>query len=362
MKQILSSIIFIASALSSQGQGLARFADSIRVKHEIPELAYAVVSADSVLTENVLGFHRADLQTTGTKARPSDYFHLGSNTKAITGFIAAYLVENKKITWSTKLVSLFPDWKKDMNPAYYEITLQDLMSHRARIKPYTSGEEFQSLPKFAGSVAECRQQFVKYLVDHEPLEKNEEVYNYSNAGYSVAAVMLEKVSGKTWEELVDDMLAKKLKLSYKLGWPNKTDPDQPFGHWIEDGKLTPLHGSTAYNLNLAEPAGDISMPLGDYVRFIQLNLQGLKGKANVLKPETYHQLHFGLDKYAIGWLNVNGTGKNLSEHAGSAGTFYTYTLINKDKNLAYIIMANCATEPGLQGVFKLLEKLIRTTE
>lgn len=362
MKQIIGIFILAFLFSSVKGQELTHFADSIRVKNEIPELSYAALTADSVLIKNVIGFRQSDVQNDQTKAQADDYFHLGSNTKAITGFIAGYLVENKKITWSTKFFSLFPEWKKDANPAFYEITLLDLLSHRAHVKPYTSGTEFQSLPKFTGTKDEQRKLFVKYLISNDALEKNNETYNYSNAGYSVAAAMLEKASGKTWERLLDEILSKKLHLRYKLGWPNRTDVNQPWGHWIENNKLTSLSSHTDYNLNLIEPAGDISMPLADYIKFVQLNLSGLRGKSNFLKPETYNYLHYGLKDYSVGWLNVNMPDKHSSEHAGSAGTFYCYTLINKDKNVAYIIMANSATENTLTGIFKLLEKMIKTVE
>lgn len=362
MKKLIIFFFLSLTFNTSKSQTLTAYADSIRIANEIPEIAYAVFNSDSILVRNTLGYHNAANGTEEGKAKTTDFLHLGSNTKAITGFIAGYLVENKKINWETKFYDLFPEWKASANPVYLNITLADLLSHRARIKPYNSGAEFQTLPKFAGTKPEQRKEFAKYLLSHDPVGANNEVYNYSNAGYSIATLMLEKASGKTWEALVDEILNKKLKLNYKFGWPNRTDENQPWGHWIEGGVLTPLPSSTTYNLNLIEPAGDISMPMADYIKFIQLNLSGLKGKDNVLQAKTYNYLHYGHDKYAIGWLNVNESGKHLSEHAGSAGTFYAYTLVNSDKNIAYIIIANCATEKALKGIFALLEKLIKSTE
>lgn len=362
MKNLLTGFVLLLTCFSAKAQSLGDFADSIRIANEIPEIAYAVLTSDSILAVNTLGYHKAGLNTEEGKARPTDFFHLGSNTKAITGFIAGYLTETKKISWTTKFYDLFPEWKTASNAVYLNITLADLLSHRARIKPYISGAEFQALPEFTGTKSEQRKEFAKYLLSHDPLGANNEAYNYSNAGYSIAALMLERASGKAWEELVDEVLNKKLKLSYKFGWPNRTDENQPWGHWIENNVLTPLSPATGYNLNLIEPAGDISMPMADYIKFIQLNLSGLKGKDNFLKAETYNYLHYGLDKYAIGWLNVKEPGKHQTEHAGSAGTFYTYTLINKDKNFAYIVIANSATEKTLQGIFKLLNKLIQYAE
>lgn len=356
-RYVSTTALILLLSVTANAQNLPQIADSIRKAYKIPEIAYTVVSADRVLEFDVKGYHRADSTTENNKAAVSDYFHLGSNTKAITGFIAGYLVESNKINWNTKFFSLFPEWKSQSDTAYANITLLDLLSHRARIQPYTSGAEYKMLPIFKGSPAAQRKLFARYLLKQKPVNKGKEVFNYSNAGYSIAALMLEKVSGKTWEQLVEEVLTEKLHLNYKLSWPNKYQANQPWGHWIEKGKLTALPPTLDYNLNLAEPAGDISMPLPDYAKFIQLNLQGLGGKDNLLKADTYHFLHLGRSAYSIGWGNVKQGGKYFSDHSGSAGTFFCYTLIDHSKGLGYIIIANSATEKTQQGIFALLEQL-----
>ncbi len=357
MRRLFTTIVIIAISSTIRAQDLQKLSDSLMFKYNIPELGYSVISVDSILELKTLGFHRADLKNEVTKASISDYFHLGSNTKAITGFIAASLVENHKIKWTTKFFDLFPSWKKQSNPAYYNITLADLLSHRAKIQPYTSGLEFQELPEFAGNKSEQRKQFSKYLLIEKPVKNKDKIYNYSNAGYSIAALMLEKVSGKTWEQLTKQIMSEKVNVDIQFSWPNKLNENQPYGHWIESDTLKSLSPTNDYNLSLGEPAGDISMTLPDYSKFIQLNLQAIEGKDNVLKANTYNYLHFGLKDYSIGWGNVNKNGKQLSEHSGSAGTFFCYTLLDKSKKLAYIIVANSATQGTQEGIFKLLAVL-----
>ena len=44
----------------------------------------------------------------------------------------------------------------------------------------------------------------------------------------------------------------------------------------------------------------------------------------------------------------------ISEHAGTDGTFFCYTQIDKNKNMAYIIVINCVTKDAQKGVFDLL--------
>lgn len=357
MKQLFISILFAAISITVKGQNLKIFADSIRETSQIPEIGFAIVTADTVLELYTLGYHKTGTKNEENKAKTTDLFHLGSNTKAFTGFIAGYLVEEGKINWTTKFFDLFPDWKKGSDSAYYQVTLADLLSHRARVQPYTSGLAYQKLPQYKGTKAEQRKSFAKHVLQEAPVKSTEKSVDYSNAGYTVAALMLEKVSGKTWEQLVDEVFLEKLQLDYSFGWPNLKDADQPWGHWIEADTLRALPATVKYNLNLGEPAGDISMSLPDYAKFIQLNMQGLAGRDNLLDADTYNFLHDGFKDYSIGWSNVNTANRQLSEHAGSAGTFFCYTLIDRRKGLGYIIVANSATEDAQQGVFRMLDKI-----
>jgi len=356
MKRITIGFIFTLLAGSAMSQSISKYADSVREKYHVPEMAFAVITPHGITIKQVIGYHKTNTTDRKDAANINDYFHLGSNTKAITGFIAAYLVEQGKIQWNTKLFDLYPDWKAVANPAYYDITLQDLLSHRAHIKAYTAGADFTTLPAFTGDTAQCRKQFAAYLLTLEPVN-TPTGFSYSNAGYSIAACMLEKATGETWEQLVMDILHKKLGLNVRFGWPNLADPNQPWGHWDENGQLTALPGNITYNLHLIEPAGDISIPITDYAKFIQLNLDGLNGKNNLLKADTYNFLHYGIKDYAIGWANVNTEARKFSNHAGSAGTFYCITQVEPNAKTAYIVMANSATAGAQLAITDLLKKL-----
>ena len=111
MRRIVLIVFWSFACFSAAAQDLGKTADSLRLAGEIPELSYTILTKDSILVKNTLGFHRSTLKNDETKAQPTDYMHLGSNTKAITGMIAAYLVEQRKISWTAKLFALFPEWK-----------------------------------------------------------------------------------------------------------------------------------------------------------------------------------------------------------------------------------------------------------
>jgi D-alanyl-D-alanine carboxypeptidase len=358
MKQAILLFFVALPCFAAQGQNLRTTAVNIRDVHQIPALAYAVVTPDSVLEMDVIGYHKAGLAEEAQAVTFTDYFHIGSNTKAVTGFAAAYLVENGKIEWATKFFDLFPTWKGDSNPAFHDITLADLLSHRAGVKPYTSGPEYEQLPHFNGTKSEQRKQFVRYVLQEEPFKTQGRAYDYSNAGYSAAALMLEEVTQSPWEQLIDEILSEKLQLNYRFGWPNSYDVNQPWGHWVEKDSLVALPPLVSYNLRLGEPAGDISMPLADYAKFIQLNLQGLTGRSNILKAETYDFLHYGMKDYSIGWGNVKSEKQQLSEQVGSAGTFYCYALLDKKKKLGYIVICNSGAAKAVEGALLLRDRMM----
>ena len=252
---------------------------------------------------------------------------------------------------------MYPDFKNNSNSEYYTITLLDLLSHRAKIQPFTDGTQYKNLPQFSGNKHQQRKNFVKEVLTLPAYSDTNKKYSYSNAGYSVAALMLEKVSSTTWEELVDFVLKQKLDLDYVFGWPNRYNKFQPWGHWLENEKLNPVSPNSDYSLKLAEPARDISLRIHDMAKFLQLNIQGLSGQDNLLKSETYQFLHCGLDYYSIGWVNYSNEKLKISEHTGSDGTFFCFVQIDRIKHLGYVIMVNSGTKKAQEGVFKMMEIL-----
>lgn len=353
---ILTGLLLIFSFTPALAQSPESQADSIMKIRNIPEMTFAVVTKDRVLVKGTLGYHKVTDVTELPNARPDDLFHLGSNTKAITGFVAATLVEKGKINWDTRFFELFPNLVNHSNRNYHHVTLEDLLSHSARIQPFTSGAEYQKLPDFKGNKKARRKKFAKHVLTLPVVEKNK-AFCYSNAGYSVAAVMLEKVSGKSWEKLVADIVRKKLRLDFAFGWPNRNGDNQPYGHWEEKGKLVPVSPKTNYDLSLAEPAGDISMNIENYARFIQMNIEGLAGHNNYLKSETYQYLHSSKSEYAIGWVNYTKNGVQISEHTGSDGTFFSYVQIDRTNLIGYIVIVNSGTASAQEGVHAMMNIL-----
>lgn len=353
MKRLLPFLLIGISTIC-YGQKTVQFADSIRQSFHIPEISYAVIDSKSTLEIAALGRHSVDLPDTATL---NDRFHIGSNTKTMTAFIIAKYVEKGKLQWTTKFFDVFPEWKAKSKTEYGKITLQDLLSHRAGIQPF-QGEGDPQIPDFKGTNQQKREQFGQFVLTLESVKPDEQnPFIYSNAGYTLATLMLEKVTGKSWEQLVEKVFNKDLKLDVKFSWPENQKHKDTWGHIYENDKLSPVPSSTDYHLNYTEPAGDLNIKLKDYIRFIQLNLQGLQGQDNYLKASTYNFIHKGVENYSLGWFNIYENGKELSTHSGTAGTYYTLVHIDRLTYKAYIIFTNSFNNDTQQGVRLLMRKL-----
>ena len=334
-----------------------------------PAIVASLFTKDSILNMQALGkLHHQKPEGINI----NHALHLGSNTKAMTGFIAAYLVEQGLIEWHTRFLEIFPILKKHALPVYTAITLQDLLIHRAYIKEFTEDEEFELLKQFdlKGNVVHERIEWCKWLLSQEPiLEYKQNTYTYSNAGYSMATAMLEKVSGKNWEELIQDIVFDSLEIDGGFSWPTDVDTSQPYGHFFEEGtdSLVALSLKDGYKIGkLIAPAGDIHMSMPNYVKWLQANMKGLSGQDIVIKSSTYDYLHSlgsSLKGYKMGWgsgwVKMGAERYSFGTHNGSGGTFYCSTFIIPELNVGIAIMSNAGDDLHEKEIRNLRNKLLK---
>jgi CubicO group peptidase (beta-lactamase class C family) len=353
MNRLFSTVILLAFFTTTFGQSNSSFADSIREKYKIPELAYAIVSSDSILKIQTLGVQRVN---SDHKANINDKFRIGSNTKTITSYISAVLVKQGKIKWDTKFFDLYPELKTKSNSAYYDLTLQDFLTFRANLIKWSYGNDTPTKKEVKGNSQQQRYEFVSWILQQEPVKEKQSIY-WANPSYVAVGLMLEKATGKKYETLVDE-LGQELGIKFDFGQPNLIDKNQPWGH---DENLKPEKPSLNYKLNWLSSAGNITVSLPDYSKFIQLQLQGLLGKSKIFTAEEFACFHYGLPEFSFGWKWYVDEKTNLkySFHEGNPGTFLSKTFICKDTDKAFIIFANIQSDEAEEGLKILLDELKR---
>ena len=338
-------------------------------EYDIPGIAVCVFSSDGIILKKAMGKRRLDGQN---NIDLEDKFHIGSNTKAMTATAIASLVEEGILSWNSKPIDVFPEMADSINESFKNVTLRQLLTHTAGIQPFTDGTEFDNVPELSGTPLEQRYQFTKHILTGKPFIKPVEKFEYSNAGYSIAAAMAERVSGKSWQKLMKEKIFKKLKLKAGFSWPALSNQNQPWGHIYEgqlndsledffntkSGKLTPHDPTGPYKTRMAiAPAGDVHLSILDFAKFVQMHLRGCRGKETILKAETVQFMHEGVQGYGLGWQIIDKGEVKVSAHNGSAGTFYSQAVIFPLRNFGIVVACNAGHMSAWEGCGKLVQTL-----
>jgi len=243
-------------------QSFKSAADSIRRYRSVPGLAYAVFTSGSILE---IGTSGTRMLKTKDSVRITDRFHLGTSTTLFTAYLAARMQELNKIRWNSSLIEILPELKGNSMKLYHPITLEQLLSQRAGILPYTEMDHYKGLEILPGSLHNQRKTFAAIVLQKRPLTlPDSSKPTYSIAGTSIAAFMLEKAGGKEWEQLIDQYINKTLSISIKFGLPNLRDSLQPSGHWDRYGSVTVEPATSwAKPIPAVMPATDINISIID---------------------------------------------------------------------------------------------------
>jgi CubicO group peptidase (beta-lactamase class C family) len=339
--------------------------DSVRKAHEVPALVAVVVRADSVVATVATGVRRAK-GTVPVTLR--DRFQIGSNTKAMTATVIASLVEEGKLSWTSTPVDVFPERRDSISPGFRGITVEQILSHRAGISPFTStnDKDWKSAPDFTGDAVQRRRQFAMWVLTGTPVAPAGTKSVYSNAGYAVAGVIAERVTGKTWEELIRERVFQPLGMTGAFSWGDSVDVDQPWGHSKWFGGLRALDPTDQGEKvpSIIWPAGSVEASPGEYGKFLQAHLRGLRGRDTpMLRAATIRRLHSPQGEsgsnYALGWGRQVFEGDSASTHAGSAGYFYAVAMIVPSRDVAVAVIANAGSDKAALATRDALKALVR---
>lgn len=323
-----------------------------------PAMGAVVASSAGVIEQSVVGIRR--LEKTSL-ASINDPFHIGSVTKPLTATVIARLVEAGRIDWNTTAAVLLPDELSTARPEFGRITLAHLLAHEAGVKPMEEDAELAEVPPLQGDIQNQRRQFVRWVLQQEPSVEPMAEYRYSNAHYVIAAAMVEAVTGKSWEELIEEHIFGAFDMrSAGFGWPGKAGEDVPWGHRLSDGSLRPVDPNGEYELpQYFAPAGDIHASLPDMANFFAGVLGAWQGEAGFLDRETLETMMTRRMRGGLGWGVTSAFGYDrVATYSGSADTFLMVIVVIPDADLSFAVVANAFTDDVERAVIQSLREIV----
>ena len=269
---------------------------------------------------------------------PNTIFQIGSVTKQFTAAAILKLQEQNKLNTSDKISKYFPGFPKGDS-----ITIENLLTHTSGIFNYTNDPAFMKTE----AVKPISEEKMISLFKDKPLNFSPGTnYSYSNSGYMLLGYIIQKVSGKPYEQALRELIFKPLNMSSTgFDFTGFKGADKAKGYFVisaKDNIEAPIVDST-----VSYAAGAIYSTTGDLYKWHKgLLTNQVIGKASFDKAATPFKNKYG---YGIG---IDSTfGKRVIAHGGGIFGFTSHMARIPEDDVCIVILNNYGN-PNLSQITK----------
>ncbi|TNE70445.1 serine hydrolase [bacterium] len=328
--------------------------------------AVAIVKDGKIIHEKGYGVRSVD-----TKAPVNEHtnFEIASNSKAFTSASIALLVEEGKLKWTDKVVQHIPEFK--MYDAYTtaNFTIADLLSHRSGM-----GLGAGDLMWWPNGSDFTIQDMLSAFQHFKPESDFRTQYAYNNILFFIAGEVIHRVSGKPWEEFVQERILTPLEMDQSYTSLNavKDRSNLSAAHKIVEGKQVAFEN---YEDMVNGAAAQMKANVHDLSKWMLMHLNKGKYGENLKKqlfseksqqemwrlqtvingaPNEKYGTHFY--GYGLGWAIRDVKGYKRVSHSGGLPGMLTLTVMIPDINLGFVILTN--THDGGAYLFNAVSNAI----
>ena len=318
-----------------------------------PALFAAVIDAEGIKGIGAAGVRK---QGSPEEVTVNDLVHLGSLTKSMTSTMLATLVEDGTLPhgWNTTIADVFPELLAEIHEDYHSVELSQLVRMRGGIA--RDAEDWWSY-YYHTDVRPRRYAIVRDNLMRSPAGSVGE-FLYSNLSYMIAGAMAERLTGKSWETLMEERVFTPLGMATAgFGAPGTPDAvDQPWGHRRDRyGRWAPNQYDNPQALG---PAGTVHMSIADWAKYIRLWFAD-ENPAILDRRTLADLIASDSGSYGAGWNVVrrDWAGGVTLTHDGSNLNWYAVLWIAADRGFALLAVAN-SVENDLDDTVRFVDSIV----
>jgi CubicO group peptidase (beta-lactamase class C family) len=321
------ALVLMAFSAAALAQDLAPKADEIvnaYVKQKKFSGSVFVAKGGKIILSKGYGMANYELDVPNT---PQTKFRLGSITKQFTAMAIAQLQERGSLSVDDPISKYLPDFPK---PAGDKVTIFHLLTHTSGIPSFTGFPDYQQIKmsRFNG------EKLIAWLKD-KPLEFTPgEKFKYNNSGYFLLGYLIEKVSGKPYEQFVQENIFTPLAMT-STGFDRNSAliKNRAAGYTVK-GK--DLENSEYIDMTVPGGAGAMYSTVEDlYLWDRALYTEKLVKKATLEKIYTPFK-----DNYAYGWVVDQQFNRKRITHGGGIDGFNTTIVRFVNDDTCIIALSN----------------------
>lgn len=336
-----NNLLFLLLFLSTIGMNAQSKVTSIEAKIDSmfneqyspdgPGVAVLVTKGGKLLYRK--GFGMANIEL-GLPMKPDYVFRIGSITKQFTACAILKLAEEGKLSLDDDLLKFIPDYPSNG----HKITVENLLNHTSGIKSYTGMMQWTDEVRRKDFTPVALIDFFK----NEPSDfAPDEQWRYNNSAYFLLGYIIEKVSGMSYADYVEQIFFKPLgmKNSY-YGFTDKIIPNRLPGYQKNGERY-----ENANFLSMTQPyaAGSLLSTVDDLHVWYQAVAEGkVVSRESLKKALASTMLKDGNTiGYGFGLSTGNVQGSFSYGHNGGINGFSTSSLYLPDEDIFVAILANC---------------------
>ena len=324
------------------------FCQKVLDSWNVPGFGVVVVKDGEIVFAD--GFGTTALDESGKPVTAQTQFVLASTSKAFTAGLLATLVDEGVVKWSDTVANHLTDFRLYDDWITQNFLVQDIMTHKIGLRAYATDD----LPHFGYS----RDEIYRIFRHLQPTYSYRTTYAYNNGIFTIAAKIVEKHTGMSWDDALIERVFKPLEMN-NSSTGNKVffSPDIAKGHsHFRDGdkmKATLRGGpESAYRwLSAIAPAGFVVSTAQDLGNWLIMLTGGGKFKGEqfltletrnfLTKPQTIVNIDStGLYNYAQGWRVEHGRQGQITYHTGLAYGYTSLVAIVPDINMGVAVLTN----------------------
>jgi CubicO group peptidase (beta-lactamase class C family) len=347
---VLASLIFFLY-LSAQPptdarlKGLDTFALKVLKDWHAAGVTIAVVEKGKVVYTGGFGYRDLDKKLPVTE---NTQFAIGSCTKAFTSSLLGMLQKDGKVDLDKPVRNYLPELKFQNEYTNNHATLRDMMCHR-------TGLPRHDVSWYASWAT--RSEFLERIQYFEPTAQLREKWQYNNFMFLAQGVVVEKLTGKSWEENMKE------KIFIPLGMDNTNvstiDMEKSADHALAFvTKDSSIKAIPYRNIDAMGPAGSINSCAKDMAKWLITWINGGKYNGKEIIPSSYvneamtvqmatgsgvpgvenPDVHFS--GYGLAWGMASYRGHYRVEHGGGIDGFITTTGFFPSDSIGIFVSSN----------------------
>jgi CubicO group peptidase (beta-lactamase class C family) len=315
---------------------------------DVPGIAVGVIKDGKLI--HAKGYGVKSLRTM-QKVDENTLFGIASNSKAFTTAALGMLVDEGKLKWNDKVTDYIPEFRMYNPYVTEEFTIRDLLTHRSGL-----GLGSGDLMMFPDSNNFTKKDIIHNLRYLKAVSSFRTKYDYDNNLYIVAGEVLARVSGKTWEDFIEQRIMQPLGMNASRASisriPNHNNIVMP--HAPVNGKVSTIDIEWDEDANAA---GGIVSNITDLSKWLIMQMDnGKYGDNKRLFSEEVHEdfwapqtiidvrgsspynTHFA--SYGLGWFLSDVKGYKQVTHTGGLAGIVTQITLIPELKLGIIVLTN----------------------